>query len=126
MFWNDRHLCCQDSGTKTKTSYSQRIEQKEVELEKKKQEVDQRQEMATHLQTELERLKNAQKDIVEELRTSKDKARPNYNIFCACSVSNIVFSIGNFTGVVSGSGAHSPRGDTHKVQGHFAATEARQ
>ena len=96
-------------------------------MEKKKQEVDQRQEMATHLQTELERLKNAQKDIVEELRTSKDKARPNCDVFvCIFSFRNIVFSIGNLTGVVSGSGAHSPRGDTHKIQGNFAATEARQ
>ena len=58
---------------KTKSSLTQRIEEKEVELEKKKQEVGQHQEATLQLKVEFERLKNAQKDMVAELRTSKDK-----------------------------------------------------
>lgn len=116
-------VCLQDSGVKTKTSFTQRIEEKEVELEKRKQEVDQHQEATLQLKVELERLKNAQKDMVAELRTSKDKVRAA-GLWCE-SMHHAVMRACR-AGVVLGSRATASGGDAEQVQGDAAATEAGQ
>ena len=65
----------QESGEQQASSLAARIGEKEAELQQRQQEVSEQQEVQTRVRQELETLKRQHKDMIEELRTARDKVR---------------------------------------------------
>ena len=133
---------CQESGEQMSSSLAARLNEREAELRQRQQETSEREAEHVKVAQQLDTLDRQHKDMVEELRTAKDKVsvcqgqcvarslyvkvrpvhvRVSASLCCGPCCLRLAF-----VGHVFGGGASAPGRHAGEVQGHAAASETRQ